>query len=257
MAQPLVKCKADGTPYVRPRAREKEIDEAIRQDLRRLHSRVGIRDHTSSDYISSECLVHLIRKARRDGNQAVLDILLPPLLLRCERHLVLRYPDDSFAKASELREEILFRLTELFAVDGTERDKNKLDFFEVRFNKAFLALKVTVQRSFGSCEDASFKGTSAQLPADTDEGGEKVPEIFSEQAMQLDDASRAELHEAVDALPPDERAAITLCHLMGYEVESVDPSEQTAATLCGVTGRTIRNRLARAYKKLSRFKEDL
>jgi DNA-directed RNA polymerase specialized sigma24 family protein len=58
-------------------------------------------------------------------------------------------------------------------------------------------------------------------------------------------------------LPPEERDAVILCHVMGYPEESDDPAKRTAATICGVTGRTTRNRLKRAAAKLSRFKEDL
>jgi DNA-directed RNA polymerase specialized sigma24 family protein len=62
--------------------------------------------------------------------------------------------------------------------------------------------------------------------------------------------------KAIDNLPLDERKAVVLCHVLEYEEESDDPSKTTAATLCGVTGRTIRNRLSRAAKKLSPFKEN-
>ena len=65
------------------------------------------------------------------------------------------------------------------------------------------------------------------------------------------------LLDAIAALPVDERKAVILCHMMGYEVESEDPTKETAATICGATGRTIRNRLARAAAKLSEFEEDL
>jgi DNA-directed RNA polymerase specialized sigma24 family protein len=56
-------------------------------------------------------------------------------------------------------------------------------------------------------------------------------------------------------LPPDERRAVELCHILGYDEESEDPNKRTAATICGVTGRTIRNRLKRAAARLSSYKE--
>jgi DNA-directed RNA polymerase specialized sigma24 family protein len=65
------------------------------------------------------------------------------------------------------------------------------------------------------------------------------------------------LWAAINKLPEDERRAVILVHVMGYEEESIDPAKVTAATLCGCRGRTIRNRLTRAAKKLSTFKEEL
>ena len=62
---------------------------------------------------------------------------------------------------------------------------------------------------------------------------------------------------AINALPEDERKAVILVHVMGYDEESDDPDKVTAATICGCTGRTIRNRLTRAAKKLSTLKEEL
>jgi DNA-directed RNA polymerase specialized sigma24 family protein len=64
-----------------------------------------------------------------------------------------------------------------------------------------------------------------------------------------------EFKEALNALPADERKAVILCHIMGYDQESDDPEKITAATICGVRGRTIRNRLTRAAARLSPFKE--
>jgi len=66
-----------------------------------------------------------------------------------------------------------------------------------------------------------------------------------------------QLSQAIHTLPPEERDAVILCHIMGYAEDSDDPAKCTAANICGVTGRTIRNRLTRAAAKLSRFKEDL
>ena len=61
--------------------------------------------------------------------------------------------------------------------------------------------------------------------------------------------------EVIKSLPPDERDPLIL-RIMGYEEESEDPNKTTIASLCGVTGRTIRNRLKRATKKLLPFRRD-
>jgi DNA-directed RNA polymerase specialized sigma24 family protein len=73
-----------------------------------------------------------------------------------------------------------------------------------------------------------------------------------------DQESTFDLQRLIDALqmlPPDERRAVELCHILGYDEESADRNKRTAATICGVTGRTIRNRLRRAAARLSSYKE--
>jgi len=66
-----------------------------------------------------------------------------------------------------------------------------------------------------------------------------------------------QLADAIDELPPDERDAVILVHVMGYKEESENPDEETAATRSNCSGRTIRNRLARAAAKLAEFKESI
>lgn len=80
-------------------------------------------------------------------------------------------------------------------------------------------------------------------------------ETFRSAAMQEGELVRSELYDAILDLPSDERDAVILVHVLGYQEESDDPQTVTAATRCGCTGRTIRNRLTRAAAKLARFKE--
>ena len=84
-----------------------------------------------------------------------------------------------------------------------------------------------------------------------------MSDAFKIPPTQGSDVFWAQIAKAIEALPADERDAVTLVHVLGYKEESEDPEEETAATRCNCTGRTIRNRLTRAAAKLSRFKEDL
>ena len=65
MVRLLTKCNKDGERYTRPRAIECEIEGALRDDLPKLKRRLTVTDRGSSDYLRSECLVHLIRDALR------------------------------------------------------------------------------------------------------------------------------------------------------------------------------------------------
>lgn len=87
IAQPLEKTRRDGTLYHRPKNIEAAIDAALTQDLTTQCERALIRDYGSADYLPSECLLHLIRNARRRDDEAAYNALLPLLLARCEANL--------------------------------------------------------------------------------------------------------------------------------------------------------------------------
>jgi hypothetical protein len=251
MVRSLTKHTGDGARYTRPTAIEAAIDAALALDWLTLHKRALVSDRRSTDYLPSECLVHLIRKAHRDHHETIRDQLLAILLGRCEATLAATLPDGRAPNAAYLRDEALGRLGELFAEDGTGDNPDELDYFEVRFNAAFAALRTDLVR-----KEAKAVRRSSPLP--DDEAIARRPDaILHSPATQENGLFLNQLSEAILTLPPEERDAVILCHIMGYAEDSDDPTKCTAATICGVTGRTIRNRLKRAAAKLSRFKEDL
>lgn len=257
MAKQLKKQDQNGKRYERPPNIEKMIDEALTQDLSMMQQRLTL-NRRSSGYLPSECLVHLIRDAKRRTDSQTMNMLLSILLPRCEANLRGKIPDDKFANASYLREEVLCQFAVLFAEDGFDETKEEeLDYFECRFNSAFRTFRIDIIRheinnmkrvdslsSFSDHEEVTI--LDEKLPLVSEAFRAETPEsgLFNKEIL-----------EAIDNLPPDERKAIILCHIMGYKEESEDPNKITAATLCGVTGRTIRNRLTRAAAKLLKFKE--
>jgi hypothetical protein len=251
MVRPLTKRTGNGDRYTRPANIEAVIDVALTLDWPALHQRALIRDRRSTDYLPSECLVHLIRKAHRDRHETIRDQLLAILLGRCEATLAATLPDGRVPNAAYVRDEALGRLGELFAEDGTGDNPDELDYFEVRFNAAFAALRIDLVR-----EEVRALRRSSPLP--DDEAIARRPDaVLHGPATQENSLFLNQLFRAIHTLPPEEREAVVLCHVMGYAEEADDPAKRTAATICGVTGRTIRNRLTRAAAKLSRFKEDL
>jgi hypothetical protein len=251
MVRPLTKKTRNGDRYTRPADIEAVIDRALALDWPALHERALVRDRRSTDYLPSECLVHLIRKAHRDRHETIRDQLLAVLLGRCEATLAATLPDGRAPNAAYLRDEALGRLGELFAEDGTGDNPDELDYFEVRFNAAFAALRIDLVR-----EEVRALRRSSPLP--DDEAIARRPDaVLHSPATQEGGLFLNQLFHAIHTLPAEEREAVILCHVMGYAEEADDPAKRTAATICGVTGRTIRNRLTRAAAKLSRFKEDL
>ncbi len=261
MVLPLTKRDKHGALYERPALVEATIANALGLDGQTLKARLRIVDRKSSDYLQSESLVHLIRQAMRDRDGARANMVIAVLLNRCEAILKVKIRDADFANAGDLREEVLGEFSEMFALDGAG-GANELDYFECRFQRAFKTFRIDLVRS-----EMTRRGRIATLPAefedeeDDEAGAEavfaKLSEAFRTAATQQGTMELQDLHAAIRALPDDERRAVTLVHLMGYKEESHDPDEPTAATLCGCSGRTIRNRLARAAAKLKPFKEDL
>jgi hypothetical protein len=254
MALPLKKRYLDGRSYFRPPAIEAATDELLAQDGETVVRRAAIQERTSPEYVPSECLVHLVRNARRRDDEATMSLLIPMLLRRCESNLRSKVSSE-LPNAEGIREEILGQFSELFAEDGTGPNPDHLDFFEVHFNEAFKALRIDIVRRE---ERKTVKRKYVPLPEESQDESdfdETVLKYFQVKPAQESTLVLEQLREALNALPPDEKKAVVLCHILGYDVESEDPEKRTAATICQVTGRTIRNRLSRAAARLSSFKE--
>ena len=263
MAQPLTRTEPDGALYRRPAAVEAQIDAVVLLTLPDLRRRLLVTDRDDAAYLCSECLVHLLRRGRWAGDQALMSAVLPVLLSRCETNLLVTVPDGRMPEAASLRQSILDELTELFVLDGLEENPNELDFYECRFNKAFRTLRIDGVRRAGRrskeiVDVAVLPPSEAKGEPDAYEDAfARVSDAFKVFPTQEWDAFREPFLKAIEALPSDERDAVILVHVLGYKEESEDRDEETAATRCNCTGRTIRNRLTRAADKLARFKEDL
>lgn len=261
MARPLTKTEPDGTLYRRPAAVEAQVDEAIQLKLADLRCRLLVTDRNDAAYLRSECLVHLLRHGRRAGDQVLMSAVLPVLLGRCEANLFVTVPDGRMPNATGLRQDILDEVTELFVLDGLGENPAELDFYECRFNKAFRALRIdAVRRAARRSKEIVEVLPPSEATGEPDayeDAFSRVSDAFKVFPTQEWDAFREPFVKAIEELPPDERDAVILVHVLGYKEESEDPNEETAATRCNCTGRTIRNRLTRAAAKLARFKEDL
>jgi len=258
MARALTKTDRSGKLYTRPGNVEAAIAAAIKQDLNTLATRARGSDPNKSDFLPMECLVHLLRDAGRRRDDHAMRMLMPPFLARCESVLRSAIPDNSFHNAADMREDILSDFGLLFAEDASGESSNELDFYECRFLRAFLVFRFGYLRR----ERARMKEL-VPLPVNNDPDSHSsdedvfasVSEAFRSQPTQTGTVLENELAKAIGDLPPDERKAVILCHVLGLKEESEDPSAVTAASLCAVSGRTVRNRLTRAAKKLSQFKK--
>lgn len=258
MARALTKRKLDGTLYVRPATIEQQIDEVSSLSLLELRQRLMVVDKKAGGYLHNETLVHLIRLSILENRPEVSGVILQVLLVRCEKNLRFTVSDD-LRDAAMVREDILGEFSERLALDSTT-EPGVLDYYEVHFNSAFAALRINVVRKALTRLKYESEPESADLPDDDlfgqpDSLVKKLIDNLSEPPTQEWQLLGSSIVEEINKLPREERKAVILVHYYGYPQSSDDPTQITAATLCNCTPRTIYNRLQRAEKKLSAFKE--
>jgi hypothetical protein len=183
------------------------------------------------------------------------------LIIRCEANLRGTVSNGQVLNAAAVREEILSSFGLMFAEDGTDGHEDELDYYECRFGRAFRTFRINHIRS-----EFSHRRKFTDLPESLDQDGgssfdddalARLSDMARTKPAQEDRVYLRQVLKAVSELPPDERRAVVLRRILGYDEESADPSKSTVATICGVEGRTIRNRLSRADKRLKSFKEGL
>lgn len=264
MARPLDKIVKDKR-LVRDAKIEAEIDQALGQDLDMLRTRAAVHDEASPDYLHSETLVHLIRHSLRQSNSEptynqVANALLPFLLKRCEANLKSKV-SSKIGTAETLRADILSEFGLLFVNELAPDGDHKLDFYEVRFNRAFRFFRIDAVRS----ELIRLNRISAPTPItpDDDSANDAIDMASfnpSDHGVDLDESifkkqMSRRLRAAITELPEDQHKALILHYYYGIKIESEDPTQRTVATLCKTSGRTIRTRLARALATLSKLRE--
>lgn len=261
MVRPLSRDDQGGTRYRRPQAVEAKLAAVLSLGAETVIARARLTDSAAPEYLPPECLVHLIRDALRRRDDRTANALLVILLQRCEARLLRTVPDARIPGAARVREDILSDFGLMFVHDRLEEHSADLDYYECRFNSALRALRVDHIRAARTAQKPLMP---LPEPAGDQAGGTldeealaRMSEAAKHNASQEDHTYLAQMAGAINDLAPDLRQAFVLCRVLGYEEESEDPSKRTAATICGVTGRTIRNRLARADKQLKRLKENL
>ena len=142
MVRPLTKRRENGDLYTRLKVIEGELDRVAEIEPDVLIQRAKITRRQEPDYLSSECLVYLIREAIRTGSRSKIDFLLPRLLSRCDAILQVKVADYEFPDAESVREEILGDFSVVLASDGHGENPDVLDFYEIHFNQAFRAFRL-------------------------------------------------------------------------------------------------------------------
>lgn len=251
MARPLTRVKKKtGKIYARPADVEAQIDRVLAAGFPEALRRARISDRASPDYFFSECLVHLVREAKRAGQDRESEALLLVLLERCRANLRGTIRQDGVPNAQQLRDEILQHLAMMFAEDAVEGG-TWLDYYECRFNDAFAALRIDFyNREVGQVNRSVPEISEAGEEIADDSNGEDGAGADSWMPSRLDDHVYArQVADFLKTVPLDEYQTVVLCRLMNL-------TQEDAARRLGVSVKTIYNRLTRADLKLARIKED-
>lgn len=242
MPRPLEKLSLDGSPYTRPASVESAIEEALGLDEPALASRAEI-ERRQPGYLPNECIVHLIREAKRAGDQKKTAQMFRILSKRCLRNLKVTV-SEQLPGADELREDVLSRLLELIAIDGTREDKFQLDYFEIRFDGAFQKLRIDVIRPHVRRARMERSRENILIPI----GDDPTEQITANE-------QRAMIEGHLDLLSVREREALELRYVEGLEVHSIDPNKRTVAKLMGISDSMVRRYLRGAIEKLRSARE--
>lgn len=254
MVRPLKKCTEDGVPYSRPPAIERSIAQALAAAPATLLARAAISDRRNAEYLAPEVLVHLIRHALRMQDYSTANALLGCLGKRCAQMLKRRVRETTAFRASDVREETVSRLYELFAEDTKNPDDVPLDYYEVHFNKAFVTVRAGIIR-----KAFAHQAPLESLSDSSDEGEDVEPVELQDLSPAADVvlcAENEQLARLIQALPRDEREAIVWKYFFNLKTESTDQTERTVASLCEVSGSEIRSRLRAAYARLKKRIEE-
>jgi hypothetical protein len=255
---PLRKRSAAGVLYQRdPKilSLTGELRKLPRDELVR---RASISNRSDPDYVPSECLVHFVRASRNDVGDAWFERVYRILSERVVRAM----PRAGGVGGTEslalgtVREEAHGRFTELLAQDR-QSYAEKLDFYEVRFDRALDKLRIDAQRKVYRIQRRT---ESLQLDP---ESGEIAPEIEMAagaydpfEANLLDQESyRLRLDAAIKALPP-EQARIIYMLKKGFPIDSKDPGINTIAKILGRSEKTIRTHRDKALITLKKALEN-
>lgn len=251
MPEALKKKNKDGSLYKRP----PEVETKLEQ-LEGVESVARIRlfeplSRTHPDYVSSEVLLYFLRRSWAQNKVAEFEQIFKLLIRRVESALTSTLNDGRMARASEIREEIMSQFAVQIAKDCQEQS-GLLDFYEVRFDKAFVSFRTSALRKIGPSTDKTVPLTSddSDSTALTPEVEAAATDFLNGNLSKLDDPSfRSSLMDAINKLPDDQKLVIGLL-LQDFPIDAKDPDTMTIARILGCTERTVRNRRDRALKTL-------
>lgn len=252
--EPLSRETEGGVRYARRPAVEKELADLVTLPRDQIREALRLRDRHSPRYISSEAIVHLIRRTRYDNSDRYFEALYKELLRRIQAALPGPISRETGTPIdlhqANARDKVTYEFDRKLLADrqvpGTD-----LDYFEVMFNSAIAALRATALRS---ARRERARSTPLEVDPLTNEPSLEVEQAVgslyvSRELLSEDPIYRSRVAAAIDALPEAQRRVVEML-LRDMPMDSADENVPSIRRVLGVAEKTVRNRRDAAYRAI-------
>lgn len=243
--------------YTRPRIIHEKLKELLALPRAEVLSRCEITDKNSQEYVPSECLVHLLRACRDEPTDRLFERVYKTLMGRIV-HRFNAGKDNSNRPVAfqdlQIRDKVLDRFNEMLMKDRNSYF-DKLDFYEVRFDRSLKLLRITVEKQVRKETNRSVPledPESGEVFADVDEAAGAFDPFQTESSDKKDYRSR--LDAAIAILPPEQKQIVTMLR-MEFPIYSENPKVMTIAKALKRSDKTIRTHRDKAFASMKAFLE--
>ena len=241
---------ADERPYYRRPEVQEELENLYQLPIAEVAERAGITDSGDPHYVSSEAVLHFVRRSKSNGDTVPYGKLFMVLRQRIMKALPVFSKRLADAKAAddpyerEVRDRAVDKFTEMLCRDRDNCLK-RLDYFEAMFNRAVCALRRTAKRDTSKRVEREKHEALIidEAVSGSEDDFEGVLQNLNEPSNNENSVYRFELLSAINNLPDDERRVIELL-IQGYLLKEV-------AEIVGCTEKTARTRRNRARVMLA------
>lgn len=233
--------------------REPDVEAQIRRLAAVPRSRLASVALAVGANIREESLVHLLRLCRREGNHDVAQDLTRGLVHRISPKVARTVAVWRLSEPESLADDVIDEILVDF-YDQIFADDEATVFWEIRF-------WVCVERRLLNIVRRRRQEMDREVDEFENEAGDSSDEIAAlrppeSSAIGLDPETQALIADGLAQLPPLWRTAFMLKHWCGYQEESQSGGpDETIATIMGISGRSVRNYLGRAERRLAQWRE--